>query len=148
MATIMAQTLCGSTQPHPAQGHHSIPATLPDAVFHNEDKRATSLRICPCLYYECLSNTFGDPLVFRKVDATPTEIIASTIAEINTKFRSKCPWALRAGRDLPNAYVLPKRKITVSLWQTNFSLLLSSFLSYVELRCQADLPTTTKGFPT
>ena len=34
---------------------------FPGAVFHNEDKRATSLRIyCPCLYFECLQNTFSD----------------------------------------------------------------------------------------
>ena len=32
---------------------------FPGAVFHNEDKRATSLRVyCPCLYFECLQNTF------------------------------------------------------------------------------------------
>lgn len=31
---------------------------FPGAVFHNEGKRATSLRIyCPCLYFECLENT-------------------------------------------------------------------------------------------
>ena len=40
---------------------------FPDAVFHNEDKRATSLRIfCPVIYYECLTNTFSDPLVYQQ----------------------------------------------------------------------------------
>jgi hypothetical protein len=82
-----------------------------NAVFHNEDKRATSLRIyCPCIYYEYLSNTFGDSQVFRKVDANPSEVINHTITEITKTFGKTYPWALGSGRDLPNAYVLPKRK--------------------------------------
>ena len=81
------------------------------SVFHNEDKRATSLRIyCLCIYHECLSNTFGDSQVFRKVDANPSEVINHTITEITKKFGKTYPWALGSGRDLPNAYVLPKRK--------------------------------------
>ena len=47
-----------------------------EAIFHNEDKRATSLRIfCPMIYYQCLTKTFADPLVFRKVDDGPNHII-------------------------------------------------------------------------
>jgi len=84
---------------------------FPDAIFHNEDKRATSLRIyCPVLYFQCLTTTFADPLVFRKLEDSPSDIIEKTIAEINKQFGKSYPWALGAGRDLPNAYVLPKRK--------------------------------------
>jgi len=84
---------------------------FPNAVFHNEDKRATSLRIfCPMVYYECLTKTFADTLVFRNLDTSPNHIIEDTIAEINKQFGKTYPWALGAGRDLPNAYVLPKRK--------------------------------------
>ena len=84
---------------------------FPEAVFHNEDKRATSLRIyCPVLYFQCLTTTFADPLVFRKLEHSPNDIIEKTIAEINRQFGKAYPWALGAGRDLPNAYVLPKRK--------------------------------------
>ena len=84
---------------------------FPEAIFHNEDKRATSLRIyCPVLYFQCLTTTFADPLVFRKLENSPNEIIEKTIAEINHQFGKAYPWALGAGRDLPNAYVLPKRK--------------------------------------
>lgn len=80
-------------------------------MFHNEDKRATSLRIfCPVVYYECVTNTFSDPLVFRKLDTTPNAIIDDTIAEITKQFGKTCPWALGSGRGLPNAYVLPKKK--------------------------------------
>ena len=84
---------------------------FPEAIFHNEDKRATSLRIyCPVLYFQCLTTTFADPLVFRKLENSPNDIIEKTIAEINNQFGKAYPWALGAGRDLPNAYVLPKRK--------------------------------------
>ena len=62
------------------------------------------------VYYECLPKTFADTLVFRKLDASPNHIIENTIAEISKQFGKTYPWALGAGRDLPNAYVLPKRK--------------------------------------
>ena len=84
---------------------------FPAAVFHNEDKRATSLRIyCPVIYHQCLTKTFADPLVFRKLEDSPDHIIEKTIADITKQFGKPYPWALGAGRDLPNAYVLPKRK--------------------------------------
>ena len=62
------------------------------------------------VYFQCLTKTFADPLVFRKLDDNPNDIIEKTIAEITKKFGKTYPWALGAGRDLPNAYVLPKRK--------------------------------------
>ena len=84
---------------------------FPNAVFHNEDKRATSLRIyCPIIYHRCLSATFADPLVFKKLEDSPNQLIAQTIADIKTQFGKQYPWALGTGKDLPNAYVLPKRK--------------------------------------
>ena len=53
-------------------------------VFHNEDKRATSLRIyCPKIYYQCLTKTFADPLVFRKLDTSPTQIIETPTSTSN-----------------------------------------------------------------
>ena len=84
---------------------------FPHAVFHNEDKRATSLRVyCPVLYHRCLSATFADPLVFQKLENDPVELITNTIADIKKQFGKQYPWALGTGKDLPNAYVLPKRK--------------------------------------
>ena len=49
-------------------------------------------------------------MVFRKLDESPNHIIEKTITDINKQFGKAYPWALGAGRDLPNAYVLPKRK--------------------------------------
>ena len=84
---------------------------FPNAVFHNEDKRATSLLIyCPVIYHQCLSKTFADPLVFRKLEESPNYLIEQTIADINAQFGKQYPWAIGSGKDLPNAYVLPKRK--------------------------------------
>ena len=49
-------------------------------------------------------------MVFRKLEDSPAQIIETTIADITKQFGKSYPWALGAGRDLPNAYVLPKRK--------------------------------------
>ena len=93
---------------------------FPEAIFHNEDKRATSLRIyCPVIYFQCLTKTFADPLVFRKLEDNPSDIIEKTIAEITKHFGKSYPWSLGAGRDLPNAYVLPKQN---SSWLDDQSL--------------------------
>ena len=73
---------------------------------HLDDLWARSLQS----HRTCLTTTFADPLVFRKLDTSPTQIIETTIADINKQFGKSYPWALGAGRDLPNAYVLPKRK--------------------------------------
>ena len=123
---------------------------FPDAVFHDEDKRATSLRIifCPFVYYECLTNTFSDPLVFRKLDATPAAIIDNTIDEITMQFGKIYPWALGSGRDLPNALRPTEEAKTVSLWQTDRQFLLGTFSTDAELHCQTHLSTFTQSFPT
>ena len=84
---------------------------FPGAVFHNEDKRATSLRIyCPVLYFECLMNTFSDDNVFKRLKISPDSVIQTTLLKLQRRFKKQYPWALGKGRTLPNAYVLPKRK--------------------------------------
>ena len=84
---------------------------FPGAVFLNEDKRATSLRIsCPCQYFECLENTFADPQVFRRLATSPESLIQSMLEKLTKRFKKSYPWSLGKGRALPNAYVLPKRK--------------------------------------
>ena len=84
---------------------------FPGAVFHNEDKRATSLRIyCSVLYFECLMNTFSDDNVFKGLKISPDSVIQTTILKLQRRFKKQYPWALGKGRTLPNAYVLPKRK--------------------------------------
>jgi hypothetical protein len=57
-----------------------------------------------CLYFQCLTSTF-----FRKLTSATTTINL-TIDKIKQRFLKSYPWAVGAGRDLPNAYALPKRK--------------------------------------
>ena len=101
-------------QIHNHISHHDITQftkLFAGAVFHNEDKRATSLRIyCPCLYFECLKNTFSDDNVFKRLKASPDSLIQATLLTLQRRFKKQYPWALGKGRTLPNAYVLPKRK--------------------------------------
>ena len=99
------------------------------------------------IYFQCLTKTFADPLVFRKLNDSPTYIIERTIADVTKQFGKSYPWALGAGRDLPNAYVLPKRKKTVPGRKTYCELLYSTFSSHVELYCKDDLSPPTTSFP-
>ena len=71
------------------------------------------------IYFQCLTKTFADPLVFRKLEDNPSDIIEKTITEITKHFGKSYPWSLGAGRDLPNAYVLPKQN---SSWLDDQSL--------------------------
>ena len=53
-----------------------LQSTFEGAVFHCEDKQASSLRLyCPCLYYQAISNTFQDPSIFETVDIDPTTTV-------------------------------------------------------------------------
>ena len=100
------------TYPSTPRPHHSIITTssqflhlFPGAVFHNEDKRATSLRIyCPCLYFECLENTFSDPQVFKRLETSPESLIQSMLEKLTRRFKKSYPWSFGKGRSLPNAY--------------------------------------------
>ena len=48
------------------------------AVFHCEDKQASSLRIyCPCLYHQAIESTFNDPSIFEPVSQEPTNNMAN-----------------------------------------------------------------------
>ena len=86
-------------------------STFEEAVFHCEDKQASSLRIyCPCLYYKAISNTFQDQSIFENVDADPTTTVTSLVATLTRQHGQQYPWAIGAGRQLPAGYILAKRK--------------------------------------
>ena len=80
-----------SQQLHNHISHHDITRftqLFPGAVFHNEDKRATSLRIyCPCLYFECLKNTFSDHQVFKRLEESPESLIQSMLTKLQRRFK-------------------------------------------------------------
>ena len=84
---------------------------FPEAIFHNEDKKASSLRIfCPCLYFTCLTNTFADTNIFRPLTTEPAEVIHRTLEHLLHCYKKSYPWSIGKGKDLPNAYVFPKKK--------------------------------------
>ena len=61
---------------------------FPNAVFHNEDKKASSPRIyCPCLYYTCLTNTFADINIFKPLDSDAVDIIQHTLEHLTTRYK-------------------------------------------------------------
>ena len=115
-------------------------------MFHNEDKRATSLRIyCPCLYFEFLETTFADPKVFRRLDASPSHLIHTIMEKLTKRFKKSYPWSLGRGRELPNAYILPKQKKAIPFWSSHRELLLRPISTYAQLHSQAHLPTHPSG---
>jgi len=58
--------------------------TFEGAIFHCEDKQASSLRIyCPCLCYQAIDNTFQDPSIFEPVAQDPATIVTSLVGLFN-----------------------------------------------------------------
>ena len=81
------------------------------AIFHCEDKQASSLRICcPCLYHQAIENTFMDSSIFEPVTQDPPTIVDSLVTQLNKQYGKSNPWATGHGRQLPPGYILAKRK--------------------------------------
>jgi len=84
---------------------------FPGAVFHCEDKHASSLRIfCPCLYSKAIERTFLDPDVFGQIHDTPDVITSALVAKLSRQYHKSYPWAVGKGRQLPSGYILAKKK--------------------------------------
>jgi len=85
--------------------------TFEGAIFHCEDKHASSLRIfCPCLYYESIEKTFADPSIFEQLPTEPSSIVTSLVDSLQRQHGRAYPWAVGSGRQLPSGYILAKRK--------------------------------------
>ena len=90
---------------------NSFQKTFEGAVFHCEDKQASSLGIyCPCLYYQAIEKTFQDPSIFEPVSQDPEPIVTSLVALLHRQHGKAYPWAVGHGRQLPAGYILAKRK--------------------------------------
>lgn len=82
-----------------------------DAVFHCEDKQASSLRIfCPCLYFQAIEATFMDASVFETIPQEPHEIVALLVSTLQRQYGKQYPRAICEGRQLPAGYILAKKK--------------------------------------
>ena len=76
-----------------------LQSTFEGAVFHCEDKQASSLRIyCPCLYYQSIESTFQDPSIFEALQIDPTTTVTSLVTSLNQKRGNAYPWAVGARR--------------------------------------------------
>ena len=72
---------------------------FPGAVFHCEDKHASSLRIfCPCLYHQAIEKTFLDPEVFAPIPHTPQYITSTLVLSLGYRQRSSTSLWLHLGQ--------------------------------------------------
>ena len=80
-------------------------------IFHNEDKRASSLRIfCPCQYFQCIEKTFLDSAIFARSPESPSDCLHMTMQHLKNQFAQAYPGAMGKGKSLPAGYILPKGK--------------------------------------
>ena len=90
---------------------NQLQSTFEGAIFHCEDKHASSLRIfCPCLYYQSISSTFQDLSIFEPLPDEPYSIVTSLVESLHRQHGKAYPWAVGSGRQLPAGYILAKRK--------------------------------------
>ena len=88
-----------------------LQSTFDGAIFHCEDKHASSLRIyCTCLYYQSIESTFQDPSIFEQLPDEPSSIVSSLVEPLHRQHGKAYPWAVGSGRQLPSGYILAKRK--------------------------------------
>eukprot|EP00435_Cladocopium_sp_Y103_P059821 s1366_g21.t1 len=84
---------------------------FPGAIFHCEDKHASSLRIfCPVLYFEAIDKTFMDPQVFVNSEDTPAKVADNLLDVLKAQYGRSYPWAIGRGRQAPSGYILSKAK--------------------------------------
>ena len=90
---------------------NQLQSTFDGAIFHCEDKHASSLRIyCPCLYYQSIESTFQDPSIFEQLPDEPSSTVSSLVESLHRQHGKAYPWAVGSGRQLPSGYILAKRK--------------------------------------
>ena len=64
------------------------------AIFHCEDKQASSLRnYCPCLYYQAIETTFTDLFIFEPVNQDPSTIVDTLVSQLTKQYGKSYPWA-------------------------------------------------------
>lgn len=115
------------------------------AVFHCEDKQASSLRIyCPCLFHTGIENTFIDPSIFEPVLQDPTTIVTSLVDQLQKQHSKSYPWATGPGRQLPAGYPGQKEK-GISKWAPDRFVRRLTFPSYAQHPGQDDFPTYPGG---
>jgi len=60
---------------------NSLQSTFDGAIFHCENKHASSLRIfCPYLYFQAIETTFIDTSIFETVRQNPQTLVTSFVS--------------------------------------------------------------------
>ena len=70
----------------------ALRSLFPEAIFHCEDKHASSSRIfCPCLYFGAIEKTSMDPTVFTPRDIGPESMISQLVDTLTTQYHRSYP---------------------------------------------------------
>ena len=142
-----------STHPTAPESHHSSRHYPLHSAFSrcSFPQCATSLRIyCPCLYFECLQNTFSDPQVFERLEESPESLINSMLIKLNQRFKKSYPWSMVYGQrpHTPQRIRPSKTKEAVPFRSPYCQLLRCPFPPHAELHRQAQLPTSSCSIST
>jgi hypothetical protein len=92
--------------------HHITKSTFDGAIFHWEDKHASSLRIFyPCLYFKATETTFMNTSIFETVSQDPQTLVTSLVSSLQTSYGRSYPWAIGNRTSTPiRIYILAKKK--------------------------------------
>ena len=114
-----------------------LQSTFDGAIFHCEDRHASSLRIyCPCLYYQSIESTFQDPSIFEQLPDEPSSIVSSLVESLHRQHGKAYPWAVGSGRQLPSGYILAKRKKEFRSGRPIISFVESPFRPMLNIRAR------------
>ena len=122
--------------------------TFDGAIFHCEDKHASSLRIfCPCIYFESIEKTFQDPSIFESLPNEPSSIVTSLVESLQRQHGRAYPWAVGSGRQLPSGYILAKRKKDFHSGRPIISFVDSPFRLPIQTNAQHSGQTHLPAYP-
>ena len=86
-------------------------STFDGAIFHCEDKHASSLRnFCPCLYFQASETTFMDASIFETAHQNPQALVTSLVSSLQTSYGRSYPWAIGKGTNSHRDTFWPKRR--------------------------------------
>ena len=115
------------------------------AIFHCEDKQASSLRnYCPCLYYQAIETTFTDLSIFEPVNQDPSTIVDTLVSQLTKQYGKSYPWATGKGRQLPSGYIFAKKKKAFQSGRPIISFVDSPFRPMLNMN---DLPAIPVACP-
>ena len=99
----------------PAATTRQLQEQFAGCIFHNEDKRASSLRIfCPCQYFQCIEKTFLDSAIFARPPENPGDCLHITMQHLKNQFAKDYPWAMGKGNSLPAGYNMAQSDLSLA----------------------------------